>query len=311
MQQKNLDMVKLWHSLCREKDLNFDWRIIANDQSIEIYNFLQRKISARIYEHYTCLVKAMMTGDTKLAQTLTGKFRPLTMLVKIKYFWDKTNRLAVYQNTCEACIWGDLNSLKIMKEKGFFVHVTGDLALVCAHFMGYAEIERYLETLGCKLDKKTAYYMIAEACETSNMDGLRQALMLWKLKREKRLEDIVVKLMLMLSIKNRNIALLEFILSKCKLLSFGIMDVFEYAVELQTMPVIHMFLKKFNALAYYAVCRGSYLKKEQFVRDVSVFLCQDHRKAAYLKVYQYGMIFQNIGLISLAENVLKVNGRFV
>jgi hypothetical protein len=30
--------------------------------------------------------------------------------------------------------------------------------------------------------------------------------------------------------------------------------------------------------------------------------------AAYLKVYQYGMIYQSIGLIDLAENALKVKG---
>jgi hypothetical protein len=64
---------------------------------------------------------SFLVGDGKLAQTLTGKFRPLTMLAKIKYYWNKTKRLCIYQKTWEACIWGDLNTVKTLKEKGFFL----------------------------------------------------------------------------------------------------------------------------------------------------------------------------------------------
>lgn len=72
------------------------------------------------------------------------------------------------------------------------------------------------------------------------------------------------------------------------------------------MHIILIFLEKFNALAYYVVVRGSYFNNERFVEEFSRFLRQDHRQAAFLKVYQYGMIHQNFGMIGLAAGVLNL-----
>lgn len=306
MQQKNLELIKLWYRSSSEKDLCFDWRIITEDQSGDIFNFLDLKISGRIYNFYTCLAKSLRSGNSEQAQKMVAKYRPYTLMEKIKLYWHRIRRIGVYLKTCEACLWGNLTVLKMMREKGFFLHVPGDLALISAHFLGHLDIECYLHSQGCKLEKKTLFYNLAKACATSNIDLLKEKIDCLQFKGSYALEDICLKLMLLLSIKNDNISMIEFILSKCGFLSVGIMDIFEYAVDLQKVQIVFLFLKKFNSLAYFAVVHGSYLNNERFVKAVSPFLCQEHQQAAFLKVYQYGMIHQNFELITLGAKMLNL-----
>jgi hypothetical protein len=95
------------------------------------------------------------------------------------------------------------------------------------------------------------------------------------------MEDVILKLMLLLLIKNDNVSMLEYILSNCSHLSLGAIDIFEHAVHLQKMQIIHVFLNKYHQLAYYAVFRGSYLNDEPFVKEVSQYLCQDRRRLPF------------------------------
>lgn len=100
--------------------------------------------------------------------------------------------------------------------------------------------------------------------------------------------------------------MIQYILSRCSFLSFGASDSFDYAVDLQKCHVIQVFLQKFSSLAYYAIVRASYFNNERLVEEVSRFLCTEHREAAFLKAYQYGIIYQNSAMINFAAKELNL-----
>lgn len=230
-------MINLWYKSCHEKDLIFDRRIITEEQSVETLTFLDEKISRRAYCFFTCFFKVLKSGNRELAQKMAGLIRPChgsKLVGKIKNYCDKEERISSYLRTCEASLWGDLDSLKIIsKEKGYFLHVPGNLHTICAHFMEHWDVEFFLRCYGYKLKKNSLFYKLAEACANNNIIHLKQHIAQWQLKKSYTLGDIILKLMLLLSIKNENILMIEHILSKCSFLSAGIMDIFEYAVDMQ------------------------------------------------------------------------------
>lgn len=309
IQQKNINMVKLWYKFCSDKDLAFDWRIISEDNSIEIFDFLVGKLDKRYFCSFKVLMKALRSGNSELAQKLIEKSKSYNFIDRIQYYWMDSDRMRIYGKVCEASLWGDLASLKIMKCRGFFLHVRGDLACIIAHFLGHSDVEYYLKSQGCKLETTSLFYKLAEACATNNFECLMRNIGQWHLTGHYKLEDVVLKLMLLLSIKNENILMLEFILSKCGFLSVGTMDIFEYAVELQKHQIVQVFLKKFSTLSYFAIIRASYFNNQRLVEQVSHALHslrKDSQQAAFLKVYQFGIIHQNTRMISFAANELNL-----
>lgn len=305
IQQKNLEMVKYWVGACNADEIARDSRNTYEGLTVEIYNILNRRLEN---VGWTCVSKCLAAKDSSLAVKILSSYTGLSKWLKLKHYWFQKGRKEkhFYCHVCDASMWGKLDALQVMKEKAYDIHISGDLALISAHFMGEVEVEIFLTSNGCQLKTQTRAFKLAQACATGNVQNFKKHIKYWKQDGNYTLSDILLKLMLVLLIKNSNVAMIEMVLSKCEFVLDGIISAFEYALNLELFPVIHKFMTKHKELASTVVSRGCKLGDDRLVSEGLQFLDQARSRQVMIKVYFYGMIHQNAKMLDIGMAAMGI-----
>jgi hypothetical protein len=308
IQHKNMEMVRYWSRLCSEEDHDFAHQITTEYLDLETYKHLVKEAGSETYNSTTCLYKAIRLGNQDLALHIVNSYVYLDDWMKFKYRWEKFGRIIpiIYEQTCWACMWGNLEVLKLMVEKRFYLDLYDNLALTCAHFMGHEEVELYLKSKGCQLATESLFYNLADSCANSDMSKLKQYISGWKRHERREIHDFVLGFILILLIRNRNVSMIKYLLSQCRsTFTYGIRRGFEYALQLNLLPILCTFMDRFSFTIYYVIARGSLLNDGNMIEEGLARLVKKGRNNSGRKaksiIFNYGMIFQNPRLLALVK----------
>lgn len=306
LQQQNFDMAKYWSRLCKNSEINFDYRVTTEYLNLDAYKHFNKENRNEMYNSATCFFKAVRLGNHEIALHIAQSFEYLTVWKRFKYRWQ--GELYVYEKFCLAGLWGNLELIKLMVAKGFYLDLYHNLALTCAHFMGHREVELYLKSKGCQLETESVFYKLADACANASMSNLKRYISTWAKHARKLGYDITLSLMLILLIRSGNVPMLDYLLSKSRpVITSGILHAYEYAVQLKSLPIICIFMDKFSGLAYYAIAYGCYLNDAKMVEEGLNRCPSNALYKAKMRIFHYGMIYQNPKLLASMESTAQLS----